>query len=242
MLERTNISQAVADAVIGRIISGELAPGDRIDLVALSESLGVSRSPVREALIQLERDGLIDMPFHRGAFVSKNGMAEVREGFTLYALLSALPARVVLARRDPEVWVELGEAAEEAEKARTADEFERAAQRFRRIIAHAGGGPHLRSLLRTFNGLVRAVSHMAMEDDLEYERDLFRQEYRSFCEDSAEVALATTVRRALGTGDHAIRVLRERGVLTDDDGGPLDATVDELLHLTGLERPEGASR
>ena len=59
MLERANTSQAVADVVIQRIVSGELASGDRVDLESLGKSLGVSRSPIREALIQLERDGLV---------------------------------------------------------------------------------------------------------------------------------------------------------------------------------------
>jgi len=242
MIERTNVSQAVASSIITQIVNGELAPGDRIDLDALSKSLGVSRSPVREALIQLERDGLIDMPFHRGAFVSKNGMAEVREGFVLYALLSAFPARAVLAKRDPEVWAELAAAADEAEKAQNAADFEHAAQHFRRTISHAAGGPHLRSLLRTFNGLVRAVSRIAMEHDLEFERELFRAEFAAYRDETPDVALAATVRRALGTGDHAITVLRERGVLADDGTEPLSARIDELVATSKLVPAEGGER
>ncbi|KAB2811716.1 GntR family transcriptional regulator [Pimelobacter simplex] len=239
MLERANTSQAVADVVVQRIISGELAAGDRIDLDALGKSLGVSRSPIREALIQLERDGLVEMPYHRGAFIAEIGVADVREGFTLYALLSALPARTVVSRRDPEVWAELTEAAEAALAAGSVDEFEKQAQRFRRVIARAAGGPHLRSLLRTFNGLVRVASRLSMEDDLEQERSLFRAEFEAFRDDTPAAAVTATVRHVVGTGEHAVRVLRDRGVLPDGEGDALDVTVEDLLTVGNLVRPEG---
>ena len=239
MLERANTSQAVADVVIQRIISGELGAGDRIDLEALGKSLGVSRSPIREALIQLERDGLVEMPYHRGAFIAEVGVADVREGFSLYALLSALPARTVVTRRDPEVWEQLTEAAEAALAAGSVDEFERQAQRFRRVIARSAGGPHLRSLLRTFNGLVRIASRLSMEDDLEHERSLFRAEYDAFRDDTPAAAVAATVRHVLGTGEHAVRVLRQRGVLPDSDGPALDVTVEDLLTVGNLVSREG---
>ncbi|TQK72291.1 MULTISPECIES: GntR family transcriptional regulator [unclassified Nocardioides] len=239
MLERANTSQAVADVVIQRIVSGELAAGDRVDLDALGKSLGVSRSPIREALIQLERDGLVEMPYHRGAFIAEVGVADVREGFTLYALLSALPVRGVVSRRDPEVWAELTESVEAALAAGSVDEFEKQAQRFRRSIARAGGGPHLRSLLRTFNGLVRVASRLAMEDDLEQERTLLRAEYDAIRDDTPAAAVAATVRHVVSTGEHAVRVLRDRGVLPDSEGDALDVTVEDLLTVGNLVRPEG---
>lgn len=239
MLERANTSQAVADVVIQRIVSGELASGDRVDLESLGKSLGVSRSPIREALIQLERDGLVEIPFHRGAFIAKIGVAEVREGFSLYALLSALPARAVILRHDPEVWEQLTEAAGGAAIAATVDDFERQAQRFRRTIAHAAGGPHLRSLLRTFNGLVRVTSRLAMEDDLDRERELLRAEFAAFCEDTPATAVAATVRHILGTGEHAVEVLRQKGVLPDDPAESVEVTADELLTVASVVRAEG---
>ena len=56
------------------ILKGELKPGERLMEIALAERLGVSRTPVREALRQLETDGLVENILNRGAFVI--GMSE----------------------------------------------------------------------------------------------------------------------------------------------------------------------
>src|SRR6476659_6139720 len=58
-LPRPSLSQAAADAVREMIVDGRLAPGERINEVRLSESLGVSRTPLREALGRLAADGAL---------------------------------------------------------------------------------------------------------------------------------------------------------------------------------------
>lgn len=54
-----------------RIIRFELQPGQDIDEAAIAAELGVSRTPVREALLQLTQDGFVDMYHHKGIFVSQ---------------------------------------------------------------------------------------------------------------------------------------------------------------------------
>lgn len=74
------------------ILSGELAGGARIEEVELAERMGVSRTPVREALIALERDGLVRSRPHRGFVVEAADAGLVREA---YPILSALEAAAV---------------------------------------------------------------------------------------------------------------------------------------------------
>ncbi|MBO6113297.1 MAG: GntR family transcriptional regulator [Lachnospiraceae bacterium] len=69
------------------ILYGELKPGERLMEIAISERLGVSRTPVREAIRKLEQEGLVDMYPRRGAQVS---------GITEKALADALEARKTL--------------------------------------------------------------------------------------------------------------------------------------------------
>lgn len=68
------ISSRVADRVFDelrrRIVAGELAPGDRIDPTEVAESLGVSRTPVREAILKLDAEGLVERQPYRGVVVS----------------------------------------------------------------------------------------------------------------------------------------------------------------------------
>ncbi len=172
MLVRVNTSDMVAERILEMLVAGELRPGDRIDLDAIAASLGVSRAPVREALLVLQRDGIIEMPFHRGAFVARFDAATIREAFELYALLHSLTVARVTRRGDPDVLTDLAGAARRAKAARGVSEFESASREFRRIINLAAGGPHLRALLRSFNGLVPVASRLAIEGRLAEERDL----------------------------------------------------------------------
>jgi len=58
-IKRVNISESVADAVRAMIVEGRLAPGERINEVRLAEGLGVSRTPLREALSRLAAEGAL---------------------------------------------------------------------------------------------------------------------------------------------------------------------------------------
>ena len=81
-LERKLLSRSVADWLAARIISGELAPGERLHEVRLAEEAEVSRSPVREALRLLAREGLVELVPHIGAQVAQVSPADAR---SLYA-------------------------------------------------------------------------------------------------------------------------------------------------------------
>jgi GntR family transcriptional regulator, rspAB operon transcriptional repressor len=59
------IVQNVYEAIRAEIVSGELRPGDPVVEAALSERFGISKTPVREALIRLRRDGLVESAPHR---------------------------------------------------------------------------------------------------------------------------------------------------------------------------------
>ena len=88
------------------ILNGVLPPGLQIRQEALAEQFGVSRVPVREALRQLETEGLVTTELHRGAFVSSRSLEEVEEmldvriALETRALKLALPhlTREIIAR------------------------------------------------------------------------------------------------------------------------------------------------
>jgi DNA-binding GntR family transcriptional regulator len=90
-------SVRIVDALRERIRDGVLPPGLQVRQEALAEQFGVSRVPVREALRQLEAEGLIQTELHKGAFVSSLSLGEVGEmldiriGLELRALKLALP-------------------------------------------------------------------------------------------------------------------------------------------------------
>lgn len=82
LLRKTAVD-LVEDELRARIMSGQLAPGSVLRQEALSDELGVSRIPIREAIRLLSAEGLVDLVPHKGAFVSMISMEEVQELFDL---------------------------------------------------------------------------------------------------------------------------------------------------------------
>lgn len=75
------------------ILSAALPPGVRVNEVALARELGISRTPLREALFGLEREGLVVSHPRRGFFVSPLDVKDAREVYPLLATLEALALR-----------------------------------------------------------------------------------------------------------------------------------------------------
>src|SRR3954447_12716206 len=75
--------QFVARRIREAILSGRLLPGDRIPQDALAREFGTSRIPVREALAELESEGLIALVPHAGARVAKFNLAELEEVYRI---------------------------------------------------------------------------------------------------------------------------------------------------------------
>jgi DNA-binding GntR family transcriptional regulator len=87
MLKNRTLSAAIVDRLRGAILGGEYAAGTQLRQDALAASFGVSRIPVREALFQLEAEGLVQIVPHKGAVVTALSMAEIDDVFDLRALL-----------------------------------------------------------------------------------------------------------------------------------------------------------
>lgn len=76
-----------------RILEGKLTPGSRLIERKLAEELNVSKTPVREALVRLDKDGLLDGEVHRGLWVAELTEEEAREIYDLREMLEGLAAR-----------------------------------------------------------------------------------------------------------------------------------------------------
>jgi len=80
------------------IIGGNLRPGERLMEMQLAEEMGVSRTPVREAIRKLELEGLVIMVPRRGAYVSDLSIKDVAETYEIRAALEALAAGLAAER------------------------------------------------------------------------------------------------------------------------------------------------
>jgi len=97
------IRERVVDALRDAIIAGRLKPGERIRERELVSLLGVSRSPLREAIRILETEGLITSLAHRGARVSELSAIDLHDMLDVRIMLESFAARLFIERLDEAV-------------------------------------------------------------------------------------------------------------------------------------------
>ena len=97
-IQRQTLTSMTLDALRERILHGTYPEGEPLRQDALAEELGVSRIPVREALRQLEAEGLVTFNPHRGAVVSTLSLGEIEELFELRAQIEVELLRRALSR------------------------------------------------------------------------------------------------------------------------------------------------
>jgi len=105
--QSTSLTRLVAASIETFILSGELAPGTKLNEVALAERLRVSRGPLREAFRMLEESGLIHQEKNRGAFVRVIELAEAADIYDVRAGLDATAGRLLAERVTTEQLVNL---------------------------------------------------------------------------------------------------------------------------------------
>lgn len=98
LIARHTLHDAVATRVRDMIIEGRVAPGERINEVRLGAALGVSRTPLREALKTLASEGLIELQPGRGAVVRKFSPDDVHHMLEVIAELEAFAGRLAAER------------------------------------------------------------------------------------------------------------------------------------------------
>ncbi|MEW6230714.1 MAG: GntR family transcriptional regulator [Chloroflexota bacterium] len=93
-------------AIKDAILSLQLKPGEPLVETELAEQLGISKTPVRDALQQLERGGFVTRVLFKGTYVTEVTLKDVKEVFQLRAVLEGLAARLAAPLLTPEEWDE----------------------------------------------------------------------------------------------------------------------------------------
>jgi DNA-binding GntR family transcriptional regulator len=122
-----NAAEAATGIIREAILLGALQPGERLKEEALAQSFDISRTPVREALRNLQREGLVDVTPNRGATVRSYTVNDLREIYTLRALLEGHAARRAAQWMTPE----------------TLDRLHSMCERFARLLATDAPVPDL---------------------------------------------------------------------------------------------------
>jgi phosphonate utilization transcriptional regulator len=101
LLQTNSLASVVQQAIEQAILSGEHAPGAKLNEATLAEKLGVSRGPIREAFRMLDEAGLVRTEKNRGVFVRDISLAEAAEIFDLRAAMEEMVGRQLASQMTP---------------------------------------------------------------------------------------------------------------------------------------------
>lgn len=207
-------AERVYDDLRALIIGGEYAPGERLRAEALAARFGTSRTPVREALMLLEGDGLVEIEPRRGAVVRAFDPADLVDLYEVRAVLEARAAALAATRITPEALAELDAACDRAEAltgqgSRIVDTLIAANEDFHRIVIEAAGSPRLNGALRTVAGIPRPFKTVFWNDAAERSRSLaaHREIVAGLRAGSAERAESAMRLHVLNARDFLIEVM-----------------------------------
>lgn len=120
---RRGLAEEVADRIRAAIFAGTFPPGAQLRELELSRELDVSRGPVREALSRLEREGLVQIQWHRGAHVTALSAQDAEELYTLRSALEKLAVDRVVHVASPADFDELDAIVDRMQRADTDHEL-----------------------------------------------------------------------------------------------------------------------
>jgi DNA-binding GntR family transcriptional regulator len=148
-LQIESVVDQVYTVVRARILSGELAGGSRLRQNALAQELGVSRTPLREALRRLSTEGLVVLETNRGAAVAHHDLSDMLHAWRARLVLEPAAARLAAEVRAPEALEGMRRAVER--QRRVADDVAESFavnREFHLALVAAAGNPHLEQFSR----------------------------------------------------------------------------------------------
>jgi DNA-binding GntR family transcriptional regulator len=141
----TTVRAQAANELRDRILTGRLRPGDRLDLDQLTAEFGISRTPIREAMLELSYEGLVSITPRSGMAVIGITPQDAVDSFAILAALAGKGAEMATARITSE---ELRDLRAFATAIDESDDVVAANRRFHRAINLAAGSPRLRTHVR----------------------------------------------------------------------------------------------
>lgn len=172
----TSISKQVVRALRQQIFSGQLKPGEKVPESKIAEEMGISRGPVREALMVLEQEGLVETSPRRGSRVARITLTDIREMYTLRALLEGFAVTLFMDAITDERAALLEKALEDLAKAvenKDVIDISRKNLAFHEIILVNSNHGRLLSAWRSLQAQSRMLSSMTTEYYLGLE-DLYK--------------------------------------------------------------------
>ena len=162
------LRQDVLAALRSAILEGRLKPGDRLLEAEVASQMGVSRAPVREAVRQLEQEGLVEFLPHRGSTVVGVPDEEIDAIYEMRALIEARAVRRACERITAEDLAYMEDCLQRMSRASESGDYDgvfEADLQFHATIQRVSGYRILRRMWESMDGMVRVRSYQAFEGE-----------------------------------------------------------------------------
>jgi DNA-binding GntR family transcriptional regulator len=216
---RPTSSSLAAEYIRELIFEGRLRSGQRVPQDDVARALGLSRIPVREAIIALEREGFVTTQLHRGAFVSALDEDAVRDQYELYGRVYGFAAMRALERSDGAFIDELQVVEKRLSKADDAAIFAELAVEYARIIIDAAASPRIKLVIRAMPGLAPATFFSIMPAAMDVTKRGNRAVLKALEQGDGPLAAERFVVMMGEIGDHVVALFHERQLFTTDGDG-----------------------
>ena len=194
-----SLTRLLAEELKTAIITGKLAPGERLSEEKLASSLKVGRVPLREALRRLEAEGYFTILSNNEVVVSKPTMEELQDYYTIASVLEGLAARLAVERAQPEEISrlrELHQLLREAYKEKDVTRYYEINSNFHRFIAEMARNERLYRLVDQMRQEIQKTRILSLHlpQRLDYSMREHDQILDAFLKKNPELAEATVVR------------------------------------------------
>jgi len=163
-LTARSLEEEVYDAILNEIVSGQLEPGDPLVEAQLSERFGISKTPIREALIRLKRDGLVESALHHKNRVTTPTEDDVRQACEVRDWIESRVTAHCAENPDPKLVARLEESVKKAEKALDAGNeqaYLKAIRDFSDVLMEASGNRYAIRVLDTMNNVLTFIANIS---------------------------------------------------------------------------------
>jgi DNA-binding GntR family transcriptional regulator len=217
---RTPSGQYIATHIRRLIFDGELRAGMRVPQDAIASDLGVSRIPVREALIVLEREGWVTNEMHRGAFINALDEQAVHDHYELYGLIYGFAADRALARGDADLPQRLAVIQSNFAHADNAEDLYDQSLAFHSAIIKAAASPRITVATRAMSALVPGNFFECVPNAVDVEKRGLAAIVRAMKMNDGAKTSAEYVKMMRQVGNKVAQLFRERSLFVGPAGSP----------------------
>lgn len=211
-LVRTSSAEHIAQHIRSLIFDGELPPGSRVPQDAIAEDLGVSRIPIREALIALEREGWVTIEMHRGAFINALDKQSLRDHYELLGLIYGFAAKRALTRTNGDVAECLADIQAQFSHATDPEELQELSISFYSSIVRAAASPRITVALRAMSAMVPGNFFELVPDAVAVEKKGLAAMVRAMQKNDGERASVECVKMMRGLGNQVTVLFDQRSL------------------------------